>query len=192
MTETIAEESSAAIAAIIYRGEDDVDALLLEFAFAQRAAGDRIGGVVQKNIKDATGRRVDMQLIDLIGGDAIGISQTLGAAAASCKLDTAGLADSAHAVTRAIESGTELVIINKFAKQEATGKGLRSEFADAILSGKPLLTAVPEKCAEDWRAFTGGAGIELHCSRTEIDAWWRDVQTAALRAGDAAAFSTVG
>jgi nucleoside-triphosphatase THEP1 len=160
------------IAAIIYRADDDVDALLAEFAFARLAAGERLGGIVQRNIKDAAGKKIDMQLIDLMTGEAIGISQTLGSGAGSCKLDAGGLAESAQAVTRAVASGAALVVINKFSKQEATGKGLRNEFAEAIVAGRPLLTAVPEKCADAWREFIGDEGAELPCSRAAIETWW--------------------
>ncbi|MCG6207441.1 DUF2478 domain-containing protein [Rhodopseudomonas sp. HC1] len=166
------------IAAVIYRGDDDVDSLLADFAAERVRAGDRLGGLVQRNVKDATGRRIDMQVIDLMTGAAIGISQTLGGGAGSCKLDAAGLADSAQAVTRAIAGEVALVVINKFSKQEATGQGLRAEFAETIMAGLPLLTAVPEKCAEAWRAFVGDASTELPCNRAALDAWWRDAAAA--------------
>jgi len=174
MTQTNAEADAPRIAAILYRADDDVDSLLADFAVARLRAGDRLGGIVQRNIKDAAGRRIDMQLIDLMTGQAIGISQTLGGSAGSCKLDAAGLAESAQAVTRAIAGGVALVVINKFSKQEATGRGLRSEFADTIVAGRPLLTAVPEKCAEAWRDFIGDQATELPCTRDAVEAWWRD------------------
>ncbi|MBI5132764.1 MAG: DUF2478 domain-containing protein [Rhodopseudomonas palustris] len=180
MTQTV-PEADAPIAAIVYGADDDVDSLLAAFAFDRLRAGDRLGGIVQRNIKDATGRRIDMQLIDLMTGEAIGISQTLGGGAGSCKLDAAGLADSAQAVSRAVAADVALVVINKFSKQEATGHGLRSEFAEAIVAGRPLLTAVPEKCADAWRDFVGEAGTELPCRRDALDAWWR-----AAAPGDAA------
>lgn len=189
MTQTLAEPDAPRIAVILYRADDDVDSLLADFAMARLDAGDRLGGIVQRNIKDATGRRIDMQLIDLMTGQAIGISQTLGGGAGSCKLDAGGLAESAQAVTRAIEGCVALVVINKFSKQEATGHGLRSEFADAIVAGRPLLTAVPEKCAEAWRDFIGDQATVLPCSREAVDAWWRD---AALRTADEDLPATVG
>lgn len=173
MTHSSAE--APRVAAIIYRGEDDVDTLLAEFAFARLAAGDRLGGIVQRNIKDAAGNKIDMQLIDLMTGKAIGISQTLGSGAGSCKLDAGGLAESAQAVTRAVAAPVALVVINKFSKQEATGKGLRNEFAEAIVAGLPLLTAVPEKCVDAWRDFISDEGAMLTCSRDAVETWWAGI-----------------
>lgn len=184
MTRT--EPEAPRIAAVIYRSDDDVDSLLADFAAERLRAGDRLGGLVQRNIKDASGRRIDMQVIDLMTGAAIGISQTLGGGAGSCKLDAAGLADSAQAVTRAIAGGVALVVINKFSKQEATGQGLRAEFAETIVAGLPLLTAVPEKCAEAWRDFIGEAGTELPCSRDALDAWWRDTAATQVHSDETA------
>ncbi|WP_235983701.1 DUF2478 domain-containing protein [Bradyrhizobium australiense] len=37
------------------------------------------------------------------------------------------------------------------------------EFADAIIAGVPLLTAVPEKYHAAWRTFTGDVGTTLLC-----------------------------
>lgn len=169
---TYSSAEAPRIAAIVYRAEDDVDTLLADFAFGRIAAGDRLGGIVQRNVKDAAGKKIDMQLIDLMTDEAIGISQTLGSGSGSCKLDASGLAASAQAVTRAVANGAALVVINKFSKQEATGHGLRNEFAEAIVAGRPLLTAVPEKCADAWRAFIGDEGAMLPCHREAIEAWW--------------------
>jgi len=66
------------------------------------------------------------------------------------------------------------MIVNKFSKQEAAGHGLRSELAGAIMAGGPVLTAVPEKCFDAWKEFTGDRGTSLLCARHVVDAWWQD------------------
>ena len=163
------------LAAVVYRPEDDVDTLLADFATDLLCAGERIGGVVQRNLKDENGRQVGMQMIDLMTGRAISISQRLGRGATGCKLDPAGLAEASLAVCRAIEEEVALVVVNKFSKQEAAGHGLRSELADAIVAGLVVLTAVPERCADAWSAFTGDRGTTLLCARQTIAEWWREV-----------------
>ena len=94
--------------------------------------GERIGGIVQRNLKDQAGRSNGMQVIDLLTGRAISICQPLGAGAMACKLDPAGLAEASVAVSRAIAEDVALIIVNKFSKQEAAGHGLRNELAEAI------------------------------------------------------------
>lgn len=170
------------VAAILYRSRDDVDTLLADFAEALVRSGERIGGVVQRNVKDGGGCQIGMQAIDLMTGREISICQPLGSGAMACKLDAAGLAEAAVAVTRAIAADVDLVVINKFSKQEAAGDGLRDELADAIAAGIPVLTAVPEKCLEAWNDFTGGIGTSLLCERGAIEGWWQDLSSRMRRA----------
>jgi molybdenum ABC transporter ATP-binding protein len=173
------------IAAILYRPQDDVDSLLTDFAQNLVRSGERVGGIVQRNVKDGSGCDVDMQAIDLMTGSEISICQPLGRGSMACKLDAAGLAQAAVAVVRAIAADVDLIVINKFAKQEAAGEGLREEIAGAIAAGIPVLTAVPEKCMEAWNGFTGGIGTSLLCERGAIEGWWQDLSSRIKRAREA-------
>jgi molybdate transport system ATP-binding protein len=173
------------LAAILYRPEDDVDALLADFADALLRDGVRLGGIVQRNLKDEAGRSNGMHVIDLTTGRQISICQPLGSGAMACKLDPAGLAEASLAVSRAIAEDAALIIVNKFSKQEAAGHGLRGELAEAIIAGGPVLTAVPEKCFDAWKEFTGDRGTTLLCARHVVEEWWREVSR--RRAGAQAA-----
>jgi hypothetical protein len=59
--------------------------------------------------------------------------------------------------------------------QEPSGKGLRTELADAVIADRPVLTAVSEKCFDAWRDFTGDRGTTLLCARRVVDAWRQEV-----------------
>lgn len=177
------------LAAIIYRPEDDVDTLLADFAGTLQRSGEIIGGVVQRNFKDDAGCASGMLLTDLLTGHDISICQSLGSGATACKLDPAGLAEAAVAVSRAISDDAALIIVNKFSKQEAAGHGLRNELAAAIIAGGPVLTAVPEKCLDAWNDFTGHRSTILLCASHVVQEWWREVSSrkngarAAMQAG---------
>ncbi|UFZ08625.1 DUF2478 domain-containing protein [Bradyrhizobium ontarionense] len=160
------------LAAILYGPGDDADVLLDDFVQGLLQRGVRVGGIVQRNTRDEVGKKSGMDVIDLANGDTISICQDLGTGSMACKLDAAGLAEAGMAVHRAIAAHADLIVINKFSKQEASGSGLRGELADAITSGIPVLTAVPQKCIEDWRTFTGDLGTLLPPSRPAMDAWW--------------------
>lgn len=88
------------LAAVIYRPDDDVDTLLADFATDLLRAGERIGGIVQRNTKDDNGKLVGMQLTDLMSGREIGIFQSLGAGSEACKLDASGLSGNARGCQR--------------------------------------------------------------------------------------------
>ncbi|HEY8335591.1 MAG TPA: DUF2478 domain-containing protein [Tardiphaga sp.] len=162
------------LAAVLYRPDDDVDSLLADLARDLLRDGERIGGVVQRNLKDEDGHLTGMGMVDLMTGRQISICQPLGRGATSCKLDPAGLAEAAQAVTRAIAQDVALIVINKFSKQEAAGQGLRSEIAEAIIAGIPVLTAVPDRCFDAWTRFTGDRGTTLLCQRHVIAEWWQE------------------
>ena len=161
------------LAAVIYQPADDVDQLLAAFAGQLRAQGRRIGGIVQRNLHDDQVPGKLMEVVDLLTNRAIPICQNLGPGSTACRLNQAGLADAAQAVTRAIDDGVELVIINKFGKTEVEGGGLRSEIASAVAAGLPVLTAVPRRFQDAWRAFTGGYGTTLACDGAIINDWWK-------------------
>ena len=108
-------------------------------------------------------------------GSAVRICQSLGKGAEACKLNPAGLAEAATAVTRAVAAEVELVMVNKFSKQEAAGGGLRAEIADAVTAGVPVLTAVPDKCYDAWTKFTGSFGTTLLCERRVVEDWWQEM-----------------
>jgi len=173
------------LAAVVYRPADDVDGLLASFAQVRLLEGRRIGGIVQRNIRGERGSRERMDVVDLMTGRTIRICQSLGKGAAACKLDPAGLAEAATAIARATAARVELVVVNKFSKQEAGGAGLRSEIADVIAAGLPLLTAVPDKCYDAWAAFTGSFGTTLVCERRILEDWWADISSGQTRSAAA-------
>lgn len=176
----IAEIDPNWVAAVLYRSQDDVDTLLADVAESLARGGVRVGGVVQRNLKGES-RKTGMLALDLMTGREISICQPLGSGAMACKLDAGGLAEAAAAIARAISAEVDLLVINKFSKQEASGKGLRAEFAEAIMAGVPLLTAVAEQCLADWRAFTGDIGTTLLCERQVVEGWWRDLSARLAR-----------
>jgi len=180
------------LAAILYTPQDDVDTLLADFAGTLLRSGAHVGGIVQRNLKDDAGRPYGMHVTDLLTSQQISICQPLGTGAMACKLDPAGIAEASLAISRAIAEDAALIIVNKFSKQEAAGHGLRSELAEAIIAGGPVLTAVPEKCLEAWKNFTGDRGTTLLCARHVVEGWWREVsarRTGARAAIQAAALS---
>ncbi|HEX5959471.1 MAG TPA: DUF2478 domain-containing protein [Hyphomicrobiaceae bacterium] len=178
MTPQPGDIDTCKLAAVLYGPEDDVDALLADFAVAAARRGERIGGLVQRTVEVGANLSPAMQLVDLLTGRIIGISLPRGRNATGCRLDPAGLAEAASAVTRAIEEGVALVIVNKFSKQEAAGQGLRNEIALAVGASIPVLTAVPEKCLDAWGTFAGGQSTTLACEHGAIAAWWAKLSVA--------------
>ena len=161
-----------AIAAVVYKPTDNIEALLAHAARALAERGVRLGGVLQHDLPNIVDDPCAMQLENLETGESIPLSQDLGRGSVSCRVDPDALARGSVAVRGAIGRGVDLVIINKFGAQEVFGAGLRDEMGETVMAGVPLLTAVGERFLEDWKQFTGGDFVLLPPELDAILQWW--------------------
>lgn len=160
------------LAAILYTPEDEIEALLARAASMLAGRGLRLGGVIQHDTAGTDDTPHAMELEDLASGSRFALTQDLGSGSDACSLDTATLAEAAAAVRDSLAARPDLVLINKFGAQEAGGAGLRDEIGQAVAAGIPLLTAVGIRFADDWRTYTGGAGVLLEPRLDAVLAWW--------------------
>jgi hypothetical protein len=65
----------------------------------------------------------------------------------------------------------ELVVINKFGKQEAEGRGLRGVIAEALERGLPVLVGVNGLNLPAFLAFAGGCATELLPNAAVVGDW---------------------
>ena len=161
-------------------GKDELDRLLAGVADRLAAGGLRLAGTVQQNSGPEGDCRCDMDLRLLHDGAVIRISQALGPEARGCRLDTGALEEAAFAVSRALEGGPDLLIANKFGKQEGLGRGLRTVVAAAIEAGVPVLLAVAEETLPDFLAFAEDMAEQVNPESAE--AWARDAVRSAAHA----------
>lgn len=139
--------------------EDDApgaaDLLLAGLARDLAARGAAIAGAVQHNRDLGPDRPCDME-IELVGAQAprIRISQSLGPGAQGCRLDPGALETAAARVLPALEAA-RLVIVPKFARQEAVGRGFVAVIARAMELELPVLTYVPRQQAAAFADFAG-------------------------------------
>ena len=162
------------LAVLIYEDSIEADRLLAASANAIARAGYRLAGLVQSNVERPGRRKCAMNLTDLSSGEEIAISQDLGDEAAACRLDTAALVQAGLGVERALAAGADLLIVNRFGKQEAQGGGLRSVIAEALVADVPVLLGVSELNLDACLAFAGGPAARLDASQDAIVAWCRD------------------
>lgn len=162
------------LAVIPYTSGFAIDALMQDLAALLKRRALRLGGVVQHNDAECDDRCMTMSLEDLGSGHRFPISQDLGAGAAGCHLDAAGLAAAAAAFAGALADRADLVMVNKFGKQEALGEGLRQEIANAVMAGLPVLIAVRRDFLPAWREFAGEDWVELAADRAAVERWVAD------------------
>ena len=162
------------------RGETD---LLLEGLVSDLAArGLRCCGTVQINTAKADAGPCDMDLRVLPRGPVLRISQDLGPSARGCRLDPEALETAVGLVSARLDAGADLLIINKFGKHEAEGRGFRDVIAQAMSLNVPVLAGLNSLNRHAFEAFAGGLATYLPPERDALAAWAGRV---AYRAADA-------
>ena len=72
---------------------------------------------------------------------------------------------------RQIEQGADLLIINKFGKHEAEGRGFRNTIALALEADIPVLTGVNRTSFDAFQNFTGGVAENAGGDMQALDDW---------------------
>ncbi len=119
-------------------GRGQTDACLTAAVRVMQAAGLRLSGTFALETEDPT---CDMQLQVLPDGPVIRINQNLGKQARGCRLD-GGALEQAVVEVSARSEGAQLLIVNKFGKLEASGRGFVPLIVQALDQGIPVLIGV--------------------------------------------------
>ena len=159
------------LAAIVYESGFPIDDFMAEVAGRLAAERLRVCGVLQQNSGSAN--CLAMTAVDIASRVRFEISQYLGSQASGCRLDPRGLAAVAAALDAAFKSDFDLLLLNKFGKAEAEGRGLRSTLAGALIAGIPVLTAVRPPHTAAWSSFHGGLATDLAPSLDAVLGWCR-------------------
>lgn len=164
------------IAAVVYDPGEHIETLLEEAARELRRQGVRVGGLVQRSVRDNPEDRCRIELESVGSGTVYPLTQALGSQSQSCALDPAKLADASMVIREAISAAADLVLVNKFGAQEAAGGGLRDEMLEIAVAGIPLLTSVPRRFLDEWHAFMGDGATLLPMSLDAIVCWWKGIR----------------
>jgi hypothetical protein len=137
----------------------------------RRSPALRIVGVVAQSHGLADRRCCAGYLRRIADGERFAMFEELGAGSTACHLEASGAALAAEAVRQDLTAGCDLVLLSKFGKLEAAGKGLWSAFTAAVEAHIPLLTSVSPAVTKAWENFAGTGFITLPADGAAIDAW---------------------
>jgi nucleoside-triphosphatase THEP1 len=152
-------------------GRGDTDLILFKLAKVLAADGLRCCGTVQINSKRGDTEPCDMDVQVLPDGPVLRISQDLGQSAHGCRLDPAALETAVAQVAARLEQGADVIIVNKFGKHEAQGRGFRTIIADALSIGIPVLVGVNALNLAAFQEFSGGLATRLPCESRALEEW---------------------
>lgn len=151
-------------------GRGATDACLMAAVARIEAAGLPLAGTVQTNTERPGRQLCDMDIRVLPKGPVLRISQDLGSGARGCRLDVGALETAVAAVTVTL-SGAALLVVNKFGKSEAEGRGMVPVIAAAVEQGLPVLVGVNGLNLPAFLGFADGMAEPLPADPETIAAW---------------------
>ena len=154
-------------------GRGDTDLLLFQLADELAARKVRCSGTVQINTNQGVGP-CDMDVKVLPTGPILRISQSLGRASRGCRLDPAVLEQAVGLVEADRSRSPDILIINKFGKHEADGRGFRHAIGQAVAQDIPVLVGVNALNLKAFAEFTGGASFKVEAKVPKLLNWCQD------------------
>lgn len=142
------------IAYVTLQGRGRTDELIAAVAERLIERGLRLAGTVQSNHDRPDRRKCDMDLRVLPDGPTLRISEDRGELARGCILDSGALEQTVFEVERRLD-GADILIVNKFGKREAEGKGLVPVIGEALHRDIPVLVGVNGLNLAAFLAFAG-------------------------------------
>src|ERR1700748_914798 len=167
-------DSLCDLAALVYEQDQDPDEILRDFAAELNRRGYRAVGLVQLG-HHCVDDNLSAMLVHT--GEQLPMFQDLGSCSAGCRLDGGQLRGAVQQIATAIDEGADLLIVNRFGRQEREGKGLSYLVERALSADIPVVIAVPSHRFADCIRFADGMSVNLRCNRKALEAWWSAVST---------------
>ncbi len=148
-------------------GRGRTDACVTAAVRLIQKSGLRLAGTFALECDDPS---CDMLLQVLPDGPVIRINQNLGREAKGCRLDGDALEQAVMAVTLRTKDA-QLLIVNKFGKLEASGRGYVPLIVQALDRGLPVLIGVSALNLPDLQTFAGDLASPLPENPQAIADW---------------------
>ena len=159
------------IAFTMMPGRGDMDRLLFTLAGQLLDQGYGVCGVVQSNQEHPGYHPCDMDIKVLPNGPQLRISQALGNGSQGCRLDAGALEQAAVSVEQSLDGTCNLLLINKFGKHEAQGRGLTQAIIRAVEMDVPVLCGLNDLNKQAFLDFAGMEARELPPQMSALLRW---------------------
>lgn len=162
------------IAYTLASGRGETNIIVADLVRELQTRGVNLCGTVQIDIVRAKTEKCDMDVTVLPYGPTIRISQSLGRESRGCRLDPEALEQAVALTEQALDNGADLLIVNKFGKHEADGRGFRNTIARALELGIPVLVGANKLNVDALVEFCGGIAEPLPAERDRLLQWALD------------------
>ena len=158
------------LAAICTEFGAEADVIIDHVVATLLAEGKKVVGMQQR----ATGIHTTgcaAQLQNIESGEYHRITQTPDSESVSCNIDIEALEKVALSLAQSLNSDLDLVIVNRFSKQESSGGGFCPVIQRALELGIPILTVVNAQWQQRWHDYGAGHVITLPASHACVLEW---------------------
>ncbi len=159
------------IAYLMAQGRGDTDLVLARLANRLVREGLRTCGVVQINTDCCEAHPCDKDVRVLSDGPVIRISQSLASLVKGCRLDPSALEQAVALVEARMIQGVDVLIINKFGKHEAEGRGFRNLIAEALSLSVQAIVGVNTANFAAFQRSTEGLAVPITVDVDLLAAW---------------------
>ncbi|MDO6479969.1 DUF2478 domain-containing protein [Shimia thalassica] len=159
------------IAYTLAPGRGETNLVLLELAKDLEKSGKRLCGTVQVDTEREKDHHCDMDVLVLPDGPTIRISQSLGRESRGCRLNPDALENAVGLTEAELEKDVDVLIVNKFGKHEADGRGFRGAIARALEKDVPVLVGANKLNLDALRSFCADEVEELAPDLETLRAW---------------------
>ena len=153
------------------------DLFLAAVATELAASGFSVCGTVQINSDRADCAGCDMDVRVLPDGPTIRISQSLGKESKGCRLDPSALELAVGHTKASLANGADVLIINKFGKHEAQGRGFREVIAEALSQNIPVIVGLNQLNEQAFKDFTSEVAVSLPPDIERAMSWVKAAQS---------------
>ncbi len=159
------------IAALQHSSGATIDGALLEITGRLKEQGYRLAGAVRASTVPQDEERCDLILEDLSTSTVHSLSQNLGSGSHACRLDDGALGVMAERIEASLQAGPDILIVNKFGKEESEGRGMRAPIVKAVEQGIPVLVGLNSGRVQAWNEFCGAASELFGPGDPALDRW---------------------
>lgn len=158
-----------ALTALVYTDSARAEATLAALADYLQAHDLALAGLIQRALDRPASARCDMALEDLATGVRTSIADDRGPGASGCALDVDALLGALMRAQAALDTPTDLLLVNKFGKMEAEGGGFRPLIVAALERGIPAIVAVPARNLVAWELFSDDISVSITLEATPME-----------------------
>jgi len=159
------------VAALVYDRDQCPDEVLLNFVAELQRRGRRPVGLVQLGHHDAGTVAMPARMVH--SGRQFNLFQDAERYRAGRRLDLERLVQVRREMMAEIDRGADLLVVNRFGRQEREGRGLAQLIEHALRADVPVIVPVPAFYFNDWIAYVAGMCVKLPCDAEALDQWWK-------------------